>query len=375
MSNLFKEKDLALNLPQIDDYHSSNETLLRTWKQWILMEERKRYLYSHQLSVQARSTQSVYRIVLSLYIHDAELAKLRHHEPLMRHSVDRLPRLAPSKLFEASTAEQWKSLAQELLVADRDSCSPSTITTGLHIRADNIPPAAGFGSNFEQCAILNSIGASFMRGIRDLEAAEVCSKLLMAWYESNRAFLAQSSIHDRAGLMILWHSIFLSLHADFDELERACGRDGDAESHDAFEYCQKWANSVDEQRCLLHATQIQTHFESLSLGTEPPIHIPICLYRCGIVWFCFSKFSTHKATMWYGQGVSFPELSLLGVDLTGDAITSALLEASGIMQADISSFNGTFRIIDLLQRVGRWKIAQNFAATLLALLEKTHNIF
>lgn len=287
----------------------------------------------------------------------------------MQHYVSRLPKLASSNLFAAPTAENWKALMLESQLEDLDICSTTTVG-GLQERIEAFQSAEK-SSNFEQCAILDSIGAPIY-GIQRFEAADRCRNLLIAWCEKNQAFLATRK-QERAGLIILWHSIFLSLHADFDTIERACGRDGDIESQEASEYARKWANSMDGRRCLLHATHIRVLFESLPLGTEPPIHIPICLYHCGIIYFCSSKF-THKIPSWLGQDVHFPELSLPGVHLNDHEIRNMSFEDIGSVQIENASPDNTWRVIDLLQRVGHWKIAQNFAGTLLALVERDHGI-
>ncbi|KAI4598797.1 hypothetical protein KJ359_002689 [Pestalotiopsis sp. 9143b] len=53
------------------------------------------------------------RLVLGLYIHDAEFSTTFHHEPLLRHDANRLPICSSEDQFFASSATQWYSLVEK----------------------------------------------------------------------------------------------------------------------------------------------------------------------------------------------------------------------------------------------------------------------
>ena len=175
--------------------------------------------------------------------------------------------------------------------------------------------------------------------------------------------------------VMLWHSVFLVVYADLETLERACGRDGDDASWKATHYAQEWANSANGVRCILHAMQIQALFEGIPVGTEPFVHVPMCLYHCGLVWFCFSKFVQKGQTRRMGDSFQFSELALAGIDRSDDEVRNMVLEYSSGLQAGHSGLSKVFIVIDLLQRIVHWKIAQSFATTLLALVESEQGIF
>jgi hypothetical protein len=66
-------------------------TLDQKWHEWAEIEE-------------------LIRIALGLYIPDAELADILHHEPFLLHGTKHLPIAASKALFTASTASEWATL-------------------------------------------------------------------------------------------------------------------------------------------------------------------------------------------------------------------------------------------------------------------------
>jgi hypothetical protein len=200
--------------------------------------------------------------------------------------------------------------------------------------------------------------------------------------------------------MMLWHSIHITLHADINALECAAGREGYDAVQKYTPYARAWVRSPDAKRCLLHALLIQKNFESLSAGAEPAMFVPKCLYYCGLVWACFMCFggdSHHNhedevepekdnenkprdpeseaqrddvITIGPAENLQFAELRLPGVDGIG-----VFLEQMGGLQPRRLAVGSLFRIIDLLQRISHWKIAQSLALTLLVVVEETQDLF
>jgi hypothetical protein len=249
--------------------------------------------------------------------------------------------------------------------------SANTTAKGLHASQNRTRHAEEI-TDFERSVNLDSIGAlAYER--RDSKNAERCRRLLCNWYEQHEGHLRQNK-HSRVNLLILWHSVFLVIHADLEALERACGREGEDASRKASQYVQEWANSADAVRCILHAMQIQALFEAIPVGTEPFIHVPMCLYHCGLVWFCFSRFFQAGQARRLGDSFQFPEMALVGIDRSDDDLRNIWLEYSGL-QAGRTGLNKVFIVIDLLQRIVHWKIAQSFATTLLTLVESEQDIF
>ena len=70
------------------------------------------------------------------------------------------------------------------------------------------------------------------------------------------------------------------------------------------------------------------------------------------------------------QSLDFPELRLLGINEN-----NMIAEETGGHQLGRLGSSPLFRLIDLLQRISHWKLAQSFASTLLALVENEQDVF
>ena len=231
----------------------------------------------------------------------------------------------------------------------------------------------GTPSDFELCAMLESIGAlvldSRYSSISWDKAVETGHELLVSWYEK----FDMGTMQRRDGkecLMILWHSTFMLMYGNFEELELSCGKSGPIAAQKTIGDARIWVRSDNAKRCLLHAVLIQRHFQSMPIGKEPLIHIPMCLYYCGIVLFCFLRFGGEgESLVGIASPLDFPELRLLGIDAN-----IMIAEETEGLQLERRGLSPVFRVIDLLQRISHWKVAHSLASTLLALVEEEHNL-
>ncbi|OGM45332.1 hypothetical protein ABOM_005614 [Aspergillus bombycis] len=344
--------DPRAHLINIDDNY---EELEGAWRSWARNEEKK-------------------RIVLGIYIHDVEVAKLHNHEPILRHGVEKVPKLSPPNVFMAPNAAAWK---RELI----------SIRTPVHIPpspADTDPLSlsveTGQGDDFESYATLESIGALAHEN-RDSGGTrpaivQNCQKLLTQWYlrrvnHDPRSTLHANRTQDPFCLMILWHSTFMHLYTRFDDLECACGREGETVSQQKRPYAEAWVRSVDAKRTLLHAALVQRHFQSIAVGAEPAVHVPMALYYCGIAWASFTQFRINEPPIdGDSEDLDFPELRMLGINQT-----KLFCEVTRGIQLGRLESGPLFIIIDLLGKISHWKIAQNLSATLLAFVENLPDLF
>ena len=318
-------------------------------------------------------TANLNRIVLGLYIHDAELARLHHHEPLLRHSIDRLPHICSDELFTAPSPRHWKTLILESQFQNLPAESSLTAPISIPSRDRVAQPLPG---DFALCGMLESISALACEhaqhepGSLKSTSLSKCHELLMQWHTQYQPRMSGKS--SWCCLMMLWHSIFIMLHADFNALECACGREGYGAAQEHLSSTRSWVRSVEAKRCMLHAMLIQKNFESLPAGAEPAFHVPLCLYYCGIVWSCFMCFSgdLEPVTVTAADLAQFGELRLQGIDGVG-----ICLEQTVGLQPRRLAMGSLFRIVDLLQRINHWKISQSLASTLLALIEETQDLF
>ncbi|RHZ67181.1 uncharacterized protein CDV56_109534 [Aspergillus thermomutatus] len=336
---------LPPNLPNL-----TNGELQSAWKHWITVEERKRTL-------------------LGIFIHDAELAKMHHHETYLRLATERLPTISSDELFAANNANAWRELA--LQANQRSGSRTSLPSDDQSVLRSMRERRFGGTSDFEVCAMLECISAMACECQEPFSTTpdliQKCQEKLISWYETHLSTAVPGEVWAYP-LRILWHSTFILLYSNLDILERACGRDGPEAAQEAIGYARQWANSHEATRSLIHAVCIRKDFESMHIGSECPLHVPTCLYDCGIIWFCFGHFGhgSNGAIM----ERNFPELNLAGVHV--DEIDAAELKNS---QVERNAANQVFRIVGLLQSIRHWKLSLSLASTLLALIEEQDNVF
>lgn len=304
------------------------------WQTWIEVEQRG-------------------RVEVALNIHDAELAGLLHHDPARKHRFAQYPHLESDALFMAPTATKWASIYKQ---------PPSTQTFILAM--DNTFHNAGGRSRFAAYSVLESINACLLESrhsatFNTQESARI-SELLIHWWRTHKVYLQDDE--DPFSLPVLWHTTYMCLYVDMDQLEQAIGRCGSSDANRALDKVQKWACSLDASKCLVHALLIQRYMEQMRVSAEPAIHLPRALFSAALAWICFNRIG-------HQQGINLkaldaPEIQLLGSD-------TALLEAEGQAFGDsaFADVNHLHRLIDLLHRVGRWAISETFASVLCATLE------
>ena len=188
-----------------------------------------------------------------------------------------------------------------------------------------------------------------------------CQDQMTIWmkqYRQTKIFRSQSG-----SLRILWHSFFMLLSMDIDALECAAGREGSEMSRQHMQGAEEWARSIHAKNCIVHAIMLQRQFERMPLGAIVPIHVPACLYRCGVMWYCYLRFGNGDL-LEPGHVEKMPEIEALGTETS-----KTLVEEMGA-QAGKPSDQFLFRTIDLLQRISHWKVAERFAATLAALVDQ-----
>ncbi|KAL5366582.1 hypothetical protein BJX96DRAFT_182785 [Aspergillus floccosus] len=351
-AKLLKVVDEPINPFNIE---GSGEELEASWKAWARLEVKKN----------------------GIYIHDVELAKLHNHEPILRHAIKKIPKLSPLGIFTAPNAVAWKK--QLLLTQQPDPILPSSPPTDpMSLLVETKP-----GNEFESYAILESIGSLALEdrgsaGLQHLATFEKYQRLLIQWFlqwqghDPTNSLQSSSTTADPFCLRILWHSTFMHLYTRFDDLECACGREGEMLSQQKCTYAASWARSLNAKRALLHAALIQRQFQAQALGAEPPLHVPMALYYAGIAWASFTQFGGSDDTRidCNAEDLDFPELRLLGINQM-----KFFAEVMSNIQMGRPESGPLFRVIDLLGKINHWKLSQNLSSTLVAFVENMSDIF
>lgn len=359
--------------------------------------------------------------MLGLYIHDAKLACMFHHEPLLRHDSILVPVAADDDIFNAPSAAIWR---EKML---RQSASRIPVHECLHVNHHHdhgsrlLPQELSWkNSHFTAYVILYGISSTIsekqqMGQIRPASANfNTYFEALICWYRTFQRDVGVSENQniqrpDTLCLMVLWHTVFMSLVTDFNVLERAVGRNG-AENWtlDAdLAYATSWATSREAQRCILHAHALLYSLGALRLDAEAAIHIPHCLFLAGIASYCYTRFRRPSSFETHGHNqtshlaspdsqlqptMEFPEFTVRGVPIPQHLFGSPAASTSvgGTFPATDDASNAfspeevpttRFRptsdvgaammctLIDMLQRIGHWGIARKYAATLSTLVD------
>ena len=329
----------------------SQNDLDQSWRTWARNEE-------------------LLRLRLGLHVHDAELTGIFHHEPLLRHSIKRIPQCASDEVFSAATAADWAIVYQNQARLSSDAGTNRVHSGLLHsFGLEGISVSA----RFTIYVVLECVAADVaeQRAMEALDTAKVdnTQSFLLTFYRKYLKHIS-STESDTLGVLTLWHLTFMSLYVDFDLLERAIGRDGPPAQATDVATITQWASSVQAKRCVIHASLIHKNLEKMPIGFEPAIHVPRAMFLAAISWYCFIHYGPPPALESHPmrESLDFPEIRLLGVNSA-----ALLFESNGFRRETPKNVNASGALCglaDLLQRIGHWEIARKFGPILAALIHQ-----
>ncbi|RWA05793.1 hypothetical protein EKO27_g9302 [Xylaria grammica] len=335
----FKIKDAPL--PRIDEPETNKEDI---WRRWVDAEE------------------SV-RLVLALYIHDSEFATTFHHEPLLRHTLAKLPVCNSDELFFAPTAADWYSIVGKDQVTSSENPHVHAVSSlaAPPVFMTRKAQMLAYASLAGIVASIQEKRSSFL----DDTSKQCFRNLLLSWHNEHYKHI-QGPRKNHINLLIFWHAAFMALYSDSDLLERSIGRDGRQAAQEAREDINAWAASAEARRGVLHALLVLKHLEMLPIGLEPAIHVPKAAFYSALVVYSYIKFKPSVDSYAPSQDeVNIPELQVPGstgtLHLNSDKVSTAIfspVEPSILCNA-----------IDLLRRIGHWEISRKFASILQILLD------
>ncbi|KAI0202813.1 fungal-specific transcription factor domain-containing protein [Astrocystis sublimbata] len=339
----FKIKSVPL--PSTDESDMSKEDI---WRRWVDAEE------------------SV-RLVLALYVHDSEFATTFHHEPLLRHTLEKLPVCNSDELFFAPSAVDWYNLVEKERAMNSETAQVHTVNSMAVPSFISTRKAQMFAY-----ASLAGIVASIQErrsSFLDESSKQQFRHILLSWHNEHYRYL-QKPKKNHINLLIFWHAAFMSLYTDFDLLERSIGRDGRQAAQEAREDVNRWAISMEARRSVLHALLLLKQLEMLPIGLEPAIHVPKAVFYSGMVVYSYIKFKPLIDSYAPSHDeVDIPELQVSGstgtMNMNSDKASTTIfspVEPSILCNA-----------IDLLRRIGHWEISRKFASILQILLDDLTN--
>ena len=317
------------------------------WRDWAKAEETK-------------------RLIMGLYIHDAEFSMFFHNEPFLDPQISTLSLPCHPTVFKATSGAEWAECLREHPQPEqkvRDfftQASPldnslETVTT----EDWSIHQFAFSGNNFLQYVVLENINSILSRyrsndlfELRNIESSRVIS-LLFRWYKLHK--LSSSTLtatDDHLQLLVLWHNIFFSTLVNVNLIENAIGKAGPAEAIPAAHAFRSNLSPEICSRAILHAVHLQNVVSQMSLVETPPIHVPRCLFQSALVHSVLSKVIPLNSLL-VGD---WPELELL--DLRP-------CDCEKILAADnMDRFNNARVCADILRRMPHWQISSRLAPIL-----------
>ncbi|KAJ9603785.1 hypothetical protein H2200_011971 [Cladophialophora chaetospira] len=291
MIALARHHRLLSQMPEfVLDDDLTAEQLDTAWRKWVKQEELK-------------------RVAVLLYIHDAEIAALFHHEPVFRHNAGYIPTVCSHDLFSAPSAASWAALyrAQQCgsnLIGVSSGSEPASTTSRGRPHHRNqaratLQRGVGHQNMFNVYNSLAGISASVIECRHlDLLSTTTVNKFesdLLTWYSSTPIAFKMVEHSTQAetpfSLLPLWHFCFMSLSTNLNLLESASGREGSEVATAAREYVLSWSASPDSKRCLLHALLLQNLIVRTNIGALVAIHTPRVLFSAALCWYCYILYS------------------------------------------------------------------------------------
>ena len=190
---------------------------------------------------------------------------------------------------------------------------------------------------------------------------------LICWYHAyEKSRPANES--DPFSLMVLWHEIFMQLLVDFDELERAIGRDGPDEAADSLKYAYVWSSTIEARRCVIHGSLIYRQIGSMRIDAEPALHLPRSIFLAALAWYCYIHFEQgeHESSQDSQMPTDILEVSLFNINPFQHSIETSVLKKGKPTLIESSPLGG---LIDMLPRIGHWGISYRLARILKLLVD------
>jgi hypothetical protein len=305
------------------------------------------------------------------------MAMLLHYEPILRHRVKAIPLASCTDPFSACAVNTWAHLIkQDPSTAPTYPSCPHTGRAAVTSDAIQVSGHRCSHSMFTAYMLLEGISASICEdrilGQLDPAASQRYERDLISWYARYHEPVKQRS--DPLCLIVLWHSIFMSLLADFHSLELAVGKEGPTAAATAMASLAQWSLATNTKRCLLHAFLLQKLLQSVPLGRVMAIHVPRCLFSAAVAWAAYLACTSrdghddalHGALWPSAEDLdSLPEMHILARDVAPEWLEAFSSESGSLTSIKA---NTLCVLADLLRQLGHWGIAQKFTRILTPLI-------
>ena len=291
------------------------------------------------------------RIALALHLHDSQFAAMFHHEPLLRHNLERLPMCCSEPIFGAQTPQQWQRMVKE----SQPALAPAASSEGLQARLTAAYASSPINAYTSLACIHASVSEARCATL-DEERRVYLNHMLLHW---RKVWFPQGFEPEGVSgwATIQWHQCFMLLYADFELLERAVGRDGQSkETEEAADAVSQWTKTMEGAWCAAHALLVLERLEQMPVSMEPGIHIPLATFQAGLVLVSHLQSSNQDRFE-----ITFDASELNATNFRNLSHVIGGRDRGRKREIDVSALP---RIADLLRRQGHWGISKRFALTL-----------
>lgn len=316
----YRGKFQGSHYPQIViDGADEGKVLEEKWKRWYELECWKRSaqpLLLCELRERSPNQNIRSRLVFHAYLRDAQISMTQFINPSMSYAELTLPLPSSKKLWFAKTAEDFKTMYLEMGAGEGKRAPSLTdlfrdvdlLVAPAHRRHLDMQLAFsiylhGFWSLIWEYRQLRSVGHStgllanpnILLNSRHQELYKALQHFPMLTSYACEMPSAQENL--------VLNLLQLNLHVSLDDLQLFSGKEGEEQARRVYPVLQKWSQSPEAWRALLHAGQILRHaklFPACHLKDFYAIavhHAALCLWAHGVVTKatgCNSQFHGHE---------------------------------------------------------------------------------
>ena len=228
-------------------------------------------------------------------------------------------------------------------------------------------------ASFSAYVMLEGLGSSISKDRRDghLNDTAVNSyhDSLVSWY-NNYGDADTKEEPGQLSIIMVWHWVYMCLLVDFDQLERAIGRDGPESAESAMDYISDWVASPNSTRCALHAFLAQRQLQSLPFDSVPAIHVPRILFSAAVAWYCYLQYGSadnDAMTLFDNVSLHFPEFGILNPPAEKRLFEITRLSWKKGCMSEVKAVT-LCQLGDTLQHIKHWGIARPFAKIVACLI-------
>jgi hypothetical protein len=265
------------------------------------------------------------RLAHYVFIHDAQASTLRSTTPLISHTEFDLPLPFSRKLWDATTAAEWKAIyIQEVPPNPSTSVSLSTILQDINTLS-SIPRHA----DFKLAALATIHGISNMitdcnrilRGSArqwSIAVANLWQQELVQLLDQFQFLAVEPLKHSLPVISLIYQTVSLSLYLPLGVLETFSGKDGEERSSAIYESLIKHISPTHLRKASWHASQVLRIARSMPPGSLVASRAACVYFSALALWSLATELSVKGMVVAENRGTN--QVFFLDGEDDGDAL-------------------------------------------------------